>query len=103
MITAPDDYSGSSTDVIPGSKIKYTTDFENQSSGPATNCTITDIIPNNTHLYYVENVTPTLNGDISNVSYQGVTNNVGPNNEVKFQFDIDANGSASMNFTVTID
>lgn len=104
LIIAPLDngYNGKETDLVPGTKIKYTITIKNNSSATANNYYIRDVIPSKTHLYYDEE-TPSLNGNAKNIEYQGVTYNAGAGNEIKFKYDLDPNGEAYFKYTLTVD
>ncbi len=96
-------YAGSGTDIVPGSKIKYTITIRNSGAATANNYYIRDIVPNNTHLYYTGNP-PTLNGEAINIEYQGTTSNAGPGAEIQFKYDLPPNGGeAYFKYTLTVD
>jgi len=95
-------YSGGASDVVPGSKIKYTIVLKNQGPSYSDLCIVKDYVPENTHLYYTD--LPTVTGNVVNPQYTGATSNsAGPGSEISFEFSMPANGVATINYSVTVD
>jgi len=62
---------------------------------------ITEQVPNNTHFYYQD--APSATGDISNVKYLGPVDNLGAGTFVGYHVDILAHGTATIEYSVTVD
>jgi len=102
-ISAPAGYSGDADDLVPGSKIKYFIVVKNESTAVATSINLTDVIPQNCHLYYTN--LPGVTGATA-WEWQGVTNNSATSetaDAVKFVITIPASGTVTAQYSVTID
>lgn len=102
-MTYPAGYTGvtSNTEVVPGAQLHFAIVLRNLAGVPAKNCVIEDIVPQNTHFYSA--LPPTLVGNCSNVTYEGVTNNAGAGSSIKFRFDLAPSGLVTFSYTVTVD
>jgi len=102
-INAPAGYSGDAADAIPGSKIKYFIVLKNESTAVATSINLTDVIPDNCHLYYTD--LPSVTGAAS-YEWQGAEDNDATSqtaDAVKYVITIPAEGTITASYTVTID
>jgi uncharacterized repeat protein (TIGR01451 family) len=103
-INAPPDYPNTDSDLVPGSKIRYSIVVKNDTSAIAKDIVLTDIIPNNCHLYYTD--TPSIEGGTDS-SWEGETNNdasqSSPGNGVQFQVTIATQETVTLSYSVTVD
>jgi uncharacterized repeat protein (TIGR01451 family) len=92
------------TAAIPGAIIRYTIVVENQSSAPAIDVTVRDVVPNNTHLYTQAPYAPVISeaalagNTAAEANANQATGTLTFNN-----LDIPAYGTATINYNVTID
>jgi uncharacterized repeat protein (TIGR01451 family) len=111
-ITSPQlkGYTGGANDPVPGAKIKYTIAVKNNSSSVATAVDISDVIPNNCHLYF--NDTPTVEGEVNDhwvagtdgTGFDPTSNATAAGATITFKdINISANETITLNYTVTID
>jgi len=109
-ITAPvaNGYAGLITDPVPGAKIKYTIAVRNDSSSVATDVDISDIIPNNCHLFFTD--TPTVANEVANhwtalpAGFVPTANTTAGGQTISFMnINISPNAVLTLNYTVTID
>lgn len=111
-ITSPQikGYGGGAHDPVPGSKVKYTIAVKNNSSSVATLVDISDVIPNNCHLYF--NDAPTVEGEVNDhwvamddgSTFEPTSNTTAAGTTVTFKdINISPNYTITLNYTVTID
>jgi uncharacterized repeat protein (TIGR01451 family) len=89
--------------LIPGSQIIFTIVMKNISTAVASSVNVTDVIPQNCHLYYTN--TPNVTG-ATDWEWKGVTSNTaGPQtaDAVKYEITIPSRGTITVNYTVTVD
>lgn len=102
-VQAPPSYPNTSTDVVPGAKIRYSIVFKNNTKAIAKDVILRDVIPNNCHLYYTE--TPTVEGAVSSAWEGALDNNADSSTPeaVKFKVTVPAEGTVTASYSVTID
>lgn len=89
--------------LIPGSQIIFTVVLKNLSTAAATSVNITDVIPQNCHLFYTN--TPTVEGATS-WAWKGAEDNNATSDTpeaVKFEVTVPSRGTVTVNYTVTVD
>lgn len=108
-VLAPATYSGESSAVVPGSKIRYTISLKNNSNVTAKNIVLSDYIPVNCHLYYTDEPVLFIAGiqKTEGVDWQWPAgkknNNVAAGEIISFTLDIPPQTTVSASFSVTID
>lgn len=103
-IAHPGNYTGPTTNIVPGCIVTYTISVENQSSANATSCNISDKLPNNTH-FYGETIPPTFNGTgVTNIQYLGPTqNSAGAGTSIIYSFDMLSEARATLSYSISVD
>ncbi len=105
-VNAPAGYTGeviSSEKIVPGTKLDHYIVIKNNSFSDAVSINIKDVIPANCHLYYIENVMPTVNGALV-WEWKGATANVAPkDNAIWYEITIPGQSVVTASYSVTLD